>query len=118
MAPRRTSRRPSRLVGAVLIVAAVALLAAVARTGTATDAGSLVLRAVTALVIGAILIRFVRRALRSMVEPPPTPPDTVEATTTEVVYECGVCGTRVRLEVASTGKAPRHCGEEMEPSIG
>jgi DNA-directed RNA polymerase subunit RPC12/RpoP len=36
---------------------------------------------------------------------------------TDVVYVCIVCGTRLRLEVAATGKAPRHCGEEMDAQV-
>jgi hypothetical protein len=64
-----------------------------------------------------VLIAVVRRMLGALADPPPPPPQTVDATETEVVYECPTCGTRLRLEVAATAKAPRHCGEEMEPSL-
>lgn len=114
---RPAPRRSSRLLGVVLVVVAVVLVAAVARTPTSTDVGTLVLRAAAALAVGAVLIRFVVRSLRSMAEPPPPTPAPVDAGSTDVVYECPVCGTRVRLEVAATGKAPKHCGEEMEPRL-
>jgi hypothetical protein len=67
--------------------------------------------------IGGALIFVVRRMLRALTEPPPPPPQTVDARFSEVVYVCPVCGTRLRLEVAATAKAPRHCGEEMEPEL-
>jgi hypothetical protein len=68
-------------------------------------------------VIGLALTLVVRRMLGVLADPPPPAPQTVDATQTEVVYECPTCGTRVRLELAATAKAPRHCGEEMEPSL-
>jgi DNA-directed RNA polymerase subunit RPC12/RpoP len=55
--------------------------------------------------------------LGALAAPPPPPPLTVDARPSDVVYECATCGTRVRLEVASTAKPPRHCGEEMEARI-
>lgn len=76
------------------------------------------IRGGVALLVGLVLITFVRRMLRSLSEPPPPPPPTIEAASADVVYECGICGTRVRLEVAATGKAPRHCGEEMDAAVG
>ena len=82
-----------------------------------TDAGALATRAAVGLGAGFLLVRAVRRMLRSLTEPPPPPPPRLEAVQADVVYVCGVCGTRVRLEVAATGKAPRHCGEAMEPVI-
>jgi hypothetical protein len=82
-----------------------------------TNTSALVTRAAIALAIGGLLIFFVRRMLRALTEPPPPAPDTVDATSADVVYVCSVCGTRVRLEVAATGKAPKHCGEEMEPVL-
>jgi hypothetical protein len=82
-----------------------------------TSAASLVVRGAIGLSIGLVLIVIVRRSLRALAAPPPAPPRQVDARSSEVVYTCPVCGTRVRLEVATTAKAPKHCGEEMEPSL-
>jgi hypothetical protein len=82
-----------------------------------TSTGSLVIRGAIGLSIGLVLIVVVRRSLRALAAPPPAPPRRVDARSSEVVYTCAVCGTRVRLEVATTAKAPKHCGEEMEPSL-
>ena len=82
-----------------------------------TGKGSLAIRASVGLAIGLTFTFFARRMLRALTEPPPPTPPTVEAQSADIVYECSVCGTRVRLEVAATGKAPKHCGEEMEPSV-
>jgi hypothetical protein len=82
-----------------------------------TSAGSLIVRGAIGLTVGLILITVVRRSLRALAAPPPAPPRHVDARASEVVYTCPVCGTRVRLEVATTAKAPKHCGEEMEPSL-
>jgi hypothetical protein len=68
--------------------------------------------------VGVSLVLLVRRMLRGLAEPPPPTPETIEAAGSGVVYECPVCGTRLRLEVAATTKPPKHCGEEMEARIG
>lgn len=83
-----------------------------------TSTGSLVLRGLIGFSIGLVLIAVVRRMLRALAAPPPAPPRTVDARGAEVVYECPVCGTRVRLEVLTTAKPPKHCGEEMEAKLG
>ncbi len=106
------------VVGFIVFVGAlVGILVLFARLPSNTGAGSLVIRGVVAGLAGLILIVVVRRMTRSMAEPPPPPPQTVDARMSEVVYVCPVCGTRVRLELAATTKAPRHCGEEMEPQL-
>ncbi|MCA1831120.1 MAG: hypothetical protein LC663_06390 [Actinobacteria bacterium] len=94
-----------------------AVLALIARLPANTGRSSLAIRGAVAVVIGVIVIVVVRRMLRALTEPPPPPPQTVDARGSEVVYVCPVCGTRVRLELAATAKAPKHCGEEMEPQL-
>ena len=79
--------------------------------------GSLIVRGLIGFSIGLVLIFVVRRMLGALAAPPPAPPRKVDARASEVVYTCPVCGTRVRLEVAVTAKAPRHCGEEMEATL-
>ena len=97
-------------------------MAALAAAGTllpsGTRTGSLVTRAAVGLVLGALLVWVVRRMLRALAAPPPPPPATIDARPADVVYECPVCGTRVRREVAATAKPPTHGGEEMEARIG
>ena len=83
-----------------------------------TSTGSLVVRGLLGFSAGLVLTVVVWRMLRALAAPPPAPPRKVDARLSEVVYECPVCGTRVRLEVATTAKAPKHCGEEMEASLG
>lgn len=102
------------LVTAVLGVG-VAIL--IGRLPAGTGTGALVVRASVALGIGLILILIVARMLGALTTPPPPSPPTVDATPVDVVYVCTVCGTRLRLEVAATGKAPRHCGEEMDAKV-
>lgn len=75
------------------------------------------MRGGVALAIGVALIVLVARVLGALSEPPPPSPPTIDAREADVVYRCIVCGTRLRLEVAATGKAPRHCGEEMEATV-
>jgi hypothetical protein len=104
------------LVAVVVVIAAIAVSAALVPSGTETS--TLIARAAIGLAIGLALTFVVRRMLRALVAPPPPPPLTVDARPADVVYECAVCGTRLRLEVAATAKAPRHCGEEMEAKIG
>lgn len=105
----------------VFAVAAFGLLpvvfAVLARLPSGTSGGALLARGLVAAAVGALIIAVVRRSLRSLAEPPPPLPPSVDAAAADVVYECGVCGTRLRLEVAVTGKAPKHCGEEMEPRL-
>ena len=119
-------RAPRSFVGRVLsiVFALLAVIAAVAVVVTVlgrlpgdTGKGSLAIRAAVGLGIGLVISLFVRRMLRALTEPPPPTPQTVDAESADVVYECPVCGTRVRLEIAATGKAPKHCGEEMEPKL-
>jgi hypothetical protein len=104
----------------VLVFLAAAGLVLVALTGSlpeGTGTASLVVRGATGAAVGLLGLAFVRRMFRSLTEPPPPPPPLVDARVTDVVYVCIVCGTRLRLEVAATGKAPRHCGEEMDAQV-
>ncbi len=108
-----------RLLAVLLAIAAVAGLAVVlGQLPSDTSRPNLILRAAVGLGTGLMLLAIVWRMLGALAQPPPAPPERLDARAVDVVYECGVCGTRVRLEVAATGKAPRHCGEEMEAAVG
>lgn len=99
------------------MVVATAIAVAAALLPSSTDTPALIARAIVGLSIGLVLTFVVRRMLRALVAPPPAPPMTIDARSAGVVYECAVCGTRLRLEVAATAKPPKHCGEEMEATI-
>jgi hypothetical protein len=101
----------------VVLLAIGGATALLARLPNDTSGPSLAIRGALGLAIGLVLIVIVRRMLRALAAPPPAPPRKIDARASEVVYTCPVCGTRVRLEVAATAKAPKHCGEEMEPSL-
>ncbi|HVL80935.1 MAG TPA: hypothetical protein VM840_05020 [Actinomycetota bacterium] len=102
----------------VLLAAIASLVAAFAGwLPRGTDTPALITRGLVGLGAGTLFVLAVGRMMRSLAEPPPPPPPQVEAEEVDVVYVCTVCSTRVRLEVAATGKAPRHCGESMEPML-
>ena len=102
----------------LILASSVVLVVALAgKLPSGTGTGSLAVRAGTGAAAGLVLIGIVRRSLRALGESPPAPPEQVDARAADVVYECPVCGTRVRLEVAVTGKPPRHCGEEMDAKL-
>lgn len=113
---RRVLRRAAGVLAIVGVLYALALGAG--RLPSGTSGGSLVVRGLVGLAIGLVLVIFVRRMLRALSEPPPPSPKMVDVPGSDIVYECTLCGTRVRLEVAATGKAPKHCGEEMVPKLG
>jgi len=101
----------------VVVIGGGALVVFAGRLPEGTSTRSLVIRGLVGLTIGIIITVVTRKMMRALTDPPPPLPERVDARATEVVYECPVCGTRVRLEVAATAKAPKHCGEEMESSI-
>jgi len=113
--PRKSARRIIGLVFGIAVI--IGFVEVIGHLPSTTGAASIATRAVVGLLVGIVIITIVRRMLHALTEPPPPPPQTVDARASEVVYVCGVCGTRVRLELAATAKAPRHCGEEMEPQL-
>jgi hypothetical protein len=117
-APRFLLRRLLRALAVLIIVVVLGSLAVARGLPDGTNASSLVIRGAVGLAIGLALIFVVRRMIGALIDPPPPAPERVDARRADVTYECPVCGTRVRLEVAATTKAPRHCGEEMEASVG
>jgi hypothetical protein len=118
-APRSLLRLARSLAVLVGIIGALWLITVLlGRLPGDTSTGTLIMRGAIGFSIGLVLILVVSRMLRALAAPPPAPPRKVDARFSEVVYECPVCGTRVRLEVATTAKAPKHCGEEMEARLG
>ena len=118
-APRSLFKLARSLIVLVVVFLAVwGATAVLGRLPSDTSNPSLAIRGALGLGIGLVLIVIVRKMLRALVAPPPAPPRMIDARASEVVYTCPVCGTRVRLEVAATAKAPKHCGEEMEATLG
>jgi hypothetical protein len=108
----------ARIAGILLVLAlVVGVIALLVAVPSRTDTTTLAVRGGLALAVGLVLVAVVRRMVIALAEPPPAAPPQVEAKVVDVVYVCPTCGTRVRLEIAATGKPPRHCGEEMEPSV-
>ena len=118
-APRSVLRRLIRLLilFAVVVGGGTTLAVLAGRLPEGTEASSLIVRGLVGLSIGLVLTFVVRRMMRAFGDAPAAPPLPVDAREVDVVYVCPVCGTRVRLELAATTKAPRHCGEEMESSL-
>lgn len=123
----RPFQRAIRIIGTLFVISLgfAALAIGLSQVPQGTQTSSLVIRGLVGLGIGCVLIVVVRRMLRALVSAPPAPPRTVDTREADVVYVCTQCGTRVRLEVATSipsdktdgpkvPKAPRHCGEEME----
>jgi DNA-directed RNA polymerase subunit RPC12/RpoP len=107
-----------RVVGLVVGLAiGVGIVVLISHLPSSTGGTSIAVRAGAGVLVGGVIVLVILRMLHALTAPPPPPPQTVDARTSEVVYVCAVCGTRVRLELAATAKAPRHCGEEMEPQL-
>jgi hypothetical protein len=109
------------LIGAATLVLALAavvgVLVLLGSLPSGTHASSLIVRAIAGLGIGLVIVVVVRRMLSTLADAPPAPPEKVDARGADLVYECAVCGMRVRLEVATLTTPPRHCGEAMEAKI-
>ena len=118
-APRSLFSRLIRtFLGFIVVVAGIwIVVVAAGALPRQTGLSNLILRGAIGLSIGLVLTLLVRRMMRAFGESPPPAPMKFDARETDVVYECPVCGTRVRLEVAATAKAPKHCGEEMEAKL-
>jgi hypothetical protein len=43
----------------------------------------------------------------------PPDPETADVSTSELRYVCTVCGLELKVEVATTDRAPSHCREKM-----
>ena len=72
-------------------------------------------------VLGGIIIFFVlwfvgTGMLRSMTTPLPAPPPEGELRKVNVRYRCSICGSEVKMTLATDEDPPppRHCGDEMD----
>ena len=65
---------------------------------------------------GALILRVGLGFLRGLARPIPEPPPAGELRKVKIMYRCSLCGTEVRMTVATNQEpeAPRHCMEDME----
>jgi hypothetical protein len=69
-------------------------------------------RALAALVFGGFVLWLGVSYFRAAGEVPPDP-ETADVSSSELKYVCSVCGLELKVEVATTDRAPTHCRESM-----
>ncbi len=79
-------------------------------------AALLFLKVLIAIVIGIVLLWVGFIILRMLVASPPEPPPAGELRKVKLLYRCSLCGTEVRMTIATNEnpEAPRHCMDEMD----
>ena len=76
----------------------------------------LVLKILMAIVVAMVLLRMGLAVLRTLATPLPEPPPIGELRKVKLQYRCSLCGTEVRMTVATdeSPDPPRHCMDDME----
>jgi DNA-directed RNA polymerase subunit RPC12/RpoP len=71
---------------------------------------------IIAVLLGVFIFRVGFMMLRSLGTPLPPPPPTGEMRKVKIQYRCSICGTEVRMTLATDElpDPPRHCQEDME----
>ena len=79
-------------------------------------AALLFLKVLIAIVIGIVLLWVGFIILRMLVASPPEPPPAGELRKVKLLYRCSLCGTEVRMTIATNEnpEAPRHYMDEMD----
>lgn len=74
------------------------------------------LNVIIAVAAGFLIIRVGIAILRGLARPAPEPPPPGELRKVKITYRCSICGTEVRMTVASDTdpEPPRHCLEDMD----
>jgi len=69
-----------------------------------------------AIAVAMILLRMGLAVLRTLSTPLPEPPPVGELRKVKLQYRCSLCGTEVRMTVATdeSPDPPRHCMDDME----
>ena len=69
-----------------------------------------------AIVVAMVLFRMGLAVLRTLATPLPEPPPVGELRKVKLQYRCSLCGTEVRMTVATdeSPDPPRHCMDDME----
>ena len=76
----------------------------------------LVLKILVAIAVAMVLLRMGLAVLRTLATPLPEPPPAGELRKVKLQYRCSLCGTEVRMTVATNESPdpPRHCMDDME----
>ena len=76
----------------------------------------LALKIVITVAVAVVLLRMGVAILRMLATPLPEPPPAGELRKVKLQYRCSLCGTEVRMTVATNEEpeAPRHCMDDME----
>ncbi len=76
----------------------------------------LVLKILMAIAVAMVLLRMGLAVLRTLATPLPEPPPAGELRKVKLQYRCSLCGTEVRMTVATdeSPNPPRHCMDDME----
>ena len=76
----------------------------------------LVLKIIVAVAVAMVLLRMGIAVLRALATPIPEPPPAGELRKVKLQYRCSLCGTEVRMTVATneTPDPPRHCMDDMD----
>ncbi len=76
----------------------------------------LVLKILMAIAVAMVLLRMGLAVLRTLATPLPEPPPAGELRKVKLQYRCSLCGTEVRMTVATdeSSNPPRHCMDDME----
>ena len=79
----------------------------------------LVLKIIVAVAVAVILLRKGIDLLRALATPNPEPPPAGELRKVKIQYRCSLCGTEVRMTVATDEQPdpPRHCMDDMELQV-
>ncbi|MBC8364255.1 MAG: hypothetical protein H8E59_04580 [Actinobacteria bacterium] len=74
------------------------------------------IKVVLAVIVAVVLIRAGLVLLRALATPVPEPPPPGDLRKVKLQYRCSLCGTEVRMTVATEQDPdpPRHCMEDME----
>jgi hypothetical protein len=94
--------------GPLRLLAGLALLVAVVMLGIAFG----YVRAGLALVFAGFVLWLGTSYFTAAGEVPPEP-EAEDVSASALKYVCPVCGLELRVEVATTDRAPRHCREAM-----
>jgi hypothetical protein len=70
-------------------------------------------RALAALAMSSAILWLGFSYFRSAGESPPDA-EPEDVTTSDLAYVCSVCGLELKVEVATTDRAPTHCREKMD----
>lgn len=96
----------------LLWITAIVTLSILLSVTTSVPGGTIL----SAMILGALILRVGYFVLQQLATPPPPPPDPGLLRKVKLTYRCSVCGTEVRMTAATNEdpEPPRHCMEDMD----